>query len=60
MNRVIAAFVGIAPKKASQWILAESLGLDLGPRGVVVAYYHRCCHRQVVCPAPRFAREIAL
>ncbi|MBI1252677.1 MAG: SDR family NAD(P)-dependent oxidoreductase [Alphaproteobacteria bacterium] len=33
-----AAFAGFAPTKAAQRILAESLGRDLGPKGVHVAY----------------------
>lgn len=33
-----AAFVGFAPTKAAQRILAESLARDLGPKGVHVAY----------------------
>ena len=36
--RGIPSFIGFAPTKASQRILAESLARELGPRGVHVAY----------------------
>ena len=36
--RGLPEFVGFAPTKASQRILAESLARDLGPKGVHVAY----------------------
>jgi NADP-dependent 3-hydroxy acid dehydrogenase YdfG len=36
--RGVPAFIGFAPTKASQRILAESLARELGPQGVHVAY----------------------